>query len=200
MRVFRPSVRLQLIIIKPLITRCAYVMDTINTHRNIFLASNLVVLIFYLPACSIILCVLSVRYAYMSGIIFINFQGMMSHFPWFSTMQHKIPLVIGIWRSELVSGQKKTEPCKYNLDITRHQSHPRSGHMNQMMFNVGKQTVDLNPDVGIYKAENFIFSPVSSLRSWRSQVSHLFLWRLRNPVYLAQVYRSNDRAVSNTGL
>ena len=37
---------------------------------------------------------------------------------------------------------------------------------------------------GIYKAENFIFSPVSSLRSWHSQVLHLFLWRLRNPVYL----------------
>ena len=32
MQVFHPSVRLQLIIIKP----CAYVMDTINTHRKYF--------------------------------------------------------------------------------------------------------------------------------------------------------------------
>ena len=52
----------------------------------------------------------------------------------------------------------------------------------------------------MYKAEIFIFSPFSSLRSWRSQVSHLFLWRLRNPDYLAQVYISNDRAVPNTGV
>ena len=58
----------------------------------------------------------------------------------------------------------------------------------------------LNPGVGIYKVENFIFSPVSSLRSWHSQVSHLFLLRLRNPVYLAQVYIGNDQAVPNTGL
>ena len=49
--------------------------------------------------------------------------------------------------------------------------------------------------MGIYKAENFIFSPVSSLRSWRSQVSHL----LRNPVYLAQMYICNDRAVPKHG-
>ena len=42
----------------------------------------------------------------------------------------------------------------------------------------------------IYKAENFVFSPVSSLH----------LWRLSNPVYLAQVGIHNDRLVPNTGV
>ena len=60
--------------------------------------------------------------------------------------------------------------------------------------------VTLNPGGGIYKAENFICSKVSSMRSWHSQVTHLFLWRLRNPAYLAQVCISNDRAVPNTGV
>ena len=46
---------------------------------------------------------------------------------------------------------------------------------------------ELNYGGWIYKAGNFVFSPVSSLRSWGSQFSHLFLWKLRNPVYLAQV-------------
>ena len=45
----------------------------------------------------------------------------------------------------------------------------------------------LNPGSGIYKVENCVFLPVSSLPSWRSQFSHLFVWRLRHPVYLAQV-------------
>ena len=58
----------------------------------------------------------------------------------------------------------------------------------------------LTPGGGIYKAENFIFSPVFSLRSWRSQFSHLFLWRLRNQVYVAQMCISNDRAFPNTGV
>ena len=56
----------------------------------------------------------------------------------------------------------------------------------------------LNPDGGIYKAENFVFSPVSSLRLLCSYFSHLFVWRLRNQVYLAQACISNDLAVPNT--
>ena len=39
----------------------------------------------------------------------------------------------------------------------------------------------LNHRGWVYKAENFVFSPVSSLCSWHS---HLFLWRLHNPVCL----------------
>ena len=50
--------------------------------------------------------------------------------------------------------------------------------------------------MGVYKAENFVFSPVSSLRLWRS---HLFVWRLRKPINLSQVCISNDRAVPTPG-
>ena len=57
----------------------------------------------------------------------------------------------------------------------------------------------LNPGGGLYKAGNFVFSPVSSLSSWRPQVSHLSLLRLRNPVYLAQVCISNDRRFPTPG-
>ena len=54
----------------------------------------------------------------------------------------------------------------------------------------------LNPGCGIYKEENIVFSTVSSLRSWRYvTVVTLFIWRLRNLVYLAQMCISNDRAV-----
>ena len=59
---------------------------------------------------------------------------------------------------------------------------------------------NLNPGNGIYKAENFAFSPVSSLHSWHSQFSRLFVWRLGNPVYLAQVRISYDRTIPNTGV
>ena len=58
--------------------------------------------------------------------------------------------------------------------------------------------IDLNPGSGIYKAENFVFLLFSYLRSWRSQFSHLFVLRLRNPVYLAQVCISIDRTAPNT--
>ena len=36
----------------------------------------------------------------------------------------------------------------------------------------------LNPGGGIYKAENFVFSPVSSLYLWRS---HLFCMEIMQP-------------------
>ena len=60
------------------------------------------------------------------------------------------------------------------------------------------ESIALNPGDGVYKAENFVFSPVSSLdlRSWRS---YLFVWRLRKPINLAQVNISNDRAVPTPG-
>ena len=54
------------------------------------------------------------------------------------------------------------------------------------------ESIAWNPGDGAYKAGNFVFSPVSSLRSWRS---HLFVWRWRKPINLAQVCISNDRAV-----
>ena len=56
-----------------------------------------------------------------------------------------------------------------------------------------------NPGVGIYKVENFIFSSVSSLRSWHSWFAHLSIWRLRNTVYLDKVCISYDRAVPTPG-
>ena len=59
------------------------------------------------------------------------------------------------------------------------------------------ESIALNPGDWVYKAENFVFSPVSHLRSWRS---HLFVWRLRKPINLAQVCISNDRAVPTPGL
>ena len=59
------------------------------------------------------------------------------------------------------------------------------------------ESIAWNPGDGVYKAENFVFSPVSSLRSWRS---HLFVWRLRKPINLAQVCISNDRVVPTPGL
>ena len=44
------------------------------------------------------------------------------------------------------------------------------------LFPISDYNVEvLNPGGGIYKAENFVFSPFSSLHSWRSQVSHLIL-------------------------
>ena len=43
-------------------------------------------------------------------------------------------------------------------------------------------SIALNPGDRVYTAENFVFSPVSSLLSWRS---HLFIWRLRKPINLA---------------
>ena len=58
------------------------------------------------------------------------------------------------------------------------------------------ESIAWNPGDGVYKAENFVFSPVSSLRSWHS---HLFVWRLRKPVKTAQVCISNDRAVPTPG-
>ena len=58
------------------------------------------------------------------------------------------------------------------------------------------ESIALNPGDGVYKAENIAFSPVSSLRLWRS---HLFVWRLRKPINLAQVNISNDRAVQTPG-
>ena len=58
------------------------------------------------------------------------------------------------------------------------------------------ESIAWNPGDGVYKAENFVFSPVSPLRSWRS---HLFVWRLRKPINLAQVCISNDRAVPTPG-
>ena len=58
------------------------------------------------------------------------------------------------------------------------------------------ESIAWNPGDGVYKAENVVFSPVSSLRSWRS---HLFVWRLRKPINLAQVCISNDRAVPTPG-
>ena len=58
------------------------------------------------------------------------------------------------------------------------------------------ESIALNPGDGVYKAENSVFSPVSSLRSWRS---HLFVWRLRKPINLVQVCISNDRAVPTPG-
>ena len=58
------------------------------------------------------------------------------------------------------------------------------------------ESIALNPGDGVYKAENFVFSPVSSLRSWHS---YLFVWRLRKPINLAQVCISNDRAVPTPG-
>ena len=58
------------------------------------------------------------------------------------------------------------------------------------------ESIALNPGDGVYIAENFVFSPVSSLRSW---LSHLFVWRLRKPINLAQVWISNDWAVPTPG-
>ena len=58
------------------------------------------------------------------------------------------------------------------------------------------ESIAWNHGDGAFKAENFVFSPVSSLRSWRS---HLFVWRLRKPINLAQVCISNDRAVPTPG-
>ena len=58
------------------------------------------------------------------------------------------------------------------------------------------ESIAWNPGDGVYKVENFVFSPVSSLRSWRS---HLFVWRLRKPINLAQVCISNDRTVPTPG-
>ena len=52
------------------------------------------------------------------------------------------------------------------------------------------------PAMGYIKRKISFFSPVSSLRSWRS---HLFVWRLRKPINLAQVCISNDRAVPTPG-
>ena len=46
--------------------------------------------------------------------------------------------------------------------------------------------------MGYIKRNISFFSPVSSLRSWRS---HLFVWRLRKPINMAQVCISNDLAV-----
>ena len=52
------------------------------------------------------------------------------------------------------------------------------------------ESIALNPGDGVYEAENFVFSPVPSLRSWRS---HLFVNNL------AKVCISNDRAVPTPG-
>ena len=60
--------------------------------------------------------------------------------------------------------------------------------------------LNLNPSNGIYKAENLVFTPVSSLCSWRLEKSHLFVQRLRNPVYMAQLCISYDRAIPNNGV
>ena len=68
--------------------------------------------------------------------------------------------------------------------------------MNTYYRNKHFESIALNSGDGVYKTENFIFSPVSSLRSWRS---HLFVWRLRKPINLAQVCISNDRAVPTPG-
>ena len=58
------------------------------------------------------------------------------------------------------------------------------------------ESIALNPGDGVYKAKNVVFSPVSSLHSRRS---HLFVWRLRKPINLAQVCISNDWAVPTPG-
>ena len=55
------------------------------------------------------------------------------------------------------------------------------------------ESIALNPGDWVYKAENFVFSPVSSLCSRRS---HLFVWRLRKSINLAQVNIVN---ISNAG-
>ena len=56
------------------------------------------------------------------------------------------------------------------------------------------KSIAWNPGDGVYKAENFVFSPLFC--SWRS---HRFVWRLRKTINLAQVCISNDRAVPTPG-
>ena len=58
------------------------------------------------------------------------------------------------------------------------------------------ESIALNPGDGVCKAWNFVFSPVSSLCSWRS---YLFVWKLRKPINLAQVCINNDRVVPTPG-
>ena len=69
------------------------------------------------------------------------------------------------------------------------------GH-NEHIHKQAFESIAWNPGDGVYKTENFVFSSVFSLRSWRS---HLFVWRLRKPINLAQVCISNDRAVPTPG-
>ena len=58
------------------------------------------------------------------------------------------------------------------------------------------ESIAWNPGDGVYKAENFVFSPVfSALVAFTS----FFVWRLRKPINLAQVCISNDRAVPTPG-